>query len=91
METISNNPNAVTPEQYGVLEKKLFKFQSLQETRESLSKIFLDVMCSEFADDSQYRSEIVQTIETLNIVLTTIEQKHDPYDNLRLTITIISP
>lgn len=86
MQNKSNN--AVTAEQYGVLEKKLFKLQSIPETRECLGRMFLDLMGSEVSNDSSYRQEIVSTVETITNVLFTLEEKREPYDNFTLTITI---
>lgn len=93
MGTTSNNPNAITAEQFGLLEKNVFKYQSATETKECLSRIFLDVMGSEFCDDSNYRQEIISTFETCIRMVATISENHDPSgnDTLLLTVTYITP
>jgi hypothetical protein len=73
----NQSENVVTAEQYGLLERKFFQSQSLQETKECLSKMFFDVMCSDICDDKGYRVDIVSTVETLTAILTTIENKQD--------------
>jgi hypothetical protein len=91
METISNNPNAVMVEDYDLLQKNLFKYQSATETKDCLSRIFMDILGSEFCDDYKYRQEIISTFETCFRMVATISDKHDPSgnDTLSLTITYI--